>query len=97
MQVRLHIRNVYYVPDNELFQSLMARLARSHHDCDLRFDYVDVRDGPSSASPSLGRFCHNGANSITSSGSEVTIKFRQDRCSLCTSNSNEEKIHFLQL
>ena len=43
-----------------------------------RYDYIDVRDGPSSSSPSLGRFCHSSSSSITSTGSEMFIKFRSD-------------------
>ncbi|MBI4645611.1 MAG: PKD domain-containing protein, partial [Bacteroidia bacterium] len=44
------------------------------------YDYVEVHDGPSIASPSLGKFCNNNIPSapISSSGGSITIHFYSD-------------------
>lgn len=44
------------------------------------FDYIEIFDGPSAASPSLGRFCNTTGSpgTITSSGPAITIRHYSD-------------------
>ena len=44
----------------------------------LRYDFVELFDGPTASSASLGRFCHMGATMVMSTGSSILVRFRSD-------------------
>ena len=43
-----------------------------------RYDFVELFDGPTASSPSLGRFCHMGATMVMSTASSILVRFRSD-------------------
>ena len=44
------------------------------------FDYVEIRDGPSSASPLMGKWCGSGCEppQVATTGNAAYVKFRTD-------------------
>ena len=68
-----HVR----VSDGSKIQFVFADIDLEQSD-DCEYDFVELFDGPTASSASLGRFCHMGATMVMSSGSSMLVRFRSD-------------------
>ncbi|KAF4532444.1 hypothetical protein B566_EDAN014449, partial [Ephemera danica] len=66
------------VSRGSLIQLIIVDLDLEHEQA-CKYDYIELRDGPSATSPIIGQFCHRGTTSIlTTTQNFMWIKFRAD-------------------